>query len=980
MDNGLEAVSDTPVTTVADDDRVRVTDGDTDDDATSDMPQLVKDDDHDDDNDTNHLDSGAPSPLPPQLHQEVPGGFSVEEEEEREEERDSTDEDSDVEESVEESSEDEATNPVVEDCVKRPVENVMVDAENVMVDAENVMVDAENVMVDEPEDVVVSSGSDVDSDSESGHSDADESDTDVHCSDADDDDGQSGAAASDVECSDDTKNDDSACVGGSEVELERAEHVSMSSRTDGAVLVTSSPTQEACSEQEQVVDVPTEHDSDMSSSDSSDYDDSDDADDEDAAMSPANRGRGGVASSQLKEQQALQCAVEAIAEDHAGGLHPMDTIASHDVIPDASHSNGNTVAGLAYGRSLSTSLGDDVVKASSQPVVTVDSVCMETLPASNMGSADASSIETANAVAALSSSAGFISTVDMVDVPQLGLASPTSITSAEMNASSVETTPPSQGFSDCAQLQQNTFCGSTINSSPGGYMEAVNPQLTSPASVQITSPQPPTPHTNQTFNMPNPSPSSNNANFNMPNPSPSNSSGFSIPNHSPSNNNASCAIANHSPSNNANNFGMTNHSPSNSAAPTAGAYGGIPTHSPSNNAAPSAGAYGGIPTHSPSNNAAPAAGAYGGIPTHSPSNNAAPAAGAYGGIPTHSPSNHGSNYGMPNPSPSNPSANFNMPNPSPVAATNYNMPNPSPGNSAPGSNYSMPTPSPTNSSHSYSMATPSPTGTTNTYTLQSQAMIAQAASAPTNFNMCPAAMHINNNYMQLLPQHNTQRLTHNVQSGSCAMLPGARSRQHKFQQVAANSSCSLAKLQQLTNGISDFIPENTMTPPPNLTPPPPVNMTPPPAALHRNMTPPDLMPQSYKQYQRRAAAAASMQKVPSAGNMGSVNPGMSFTPNVTIQPGTNMITGYNMQLMNGYRMPQPMNYSDYMANAGFVNQPSQLPVQMGMMNMYSHNFPQQMQQTAPNNAAAAAAMYSTPHGYTLSPQAFNVNMNGMMRR
>ena len=959
----------------ADDDRVRVTDGDTDDDATSDMPQLVKD--HDDDNDTNHLDSGAPSPLPPQLHQEVPGGFREEREEESDEEgeeRDSTDEDSD--ESVEESSEDETTNPVVEDCVKRPAENHVTAAEleevvssdsDVDSDAEIGHSDVAEIGHSDAAEIGHSDAAEIGhsdaaeighsdaaeighsdtaeiglSDAEIGHSDAEESDSDVHCSDAGDDDGQSGA--SDAECSDDTcdaKNDKSVCVG--EVELARAEQVS--SRTDDVVLVTNSPTPGACSEPEHVVGLPpTEHDSDTSSSDSSDYDDSDDADDEDAAMSPANRG--GVASSELKERQALQCAVEAIAEDHAEGLHQRDSIASHDVMPDASHSNVNTVAGLVYGRRLSTNLPD----------VMVESVGMETQPVSNIGSADASSIETANAVAALSSSAGFITTVDMVDVPQLGLASPTSINSAEMNASSVETTPPSQqGFSDCAQLQQSTYCGGgTMSSSPGGYMEAVNPQLTSPASVQITSP--PTPHTNQKFNMPNPSPSSNNANFNMPNPSPSNSSGFSIPNHSPSNNNASCAIANHSPSNNANNFGMTNHSPS-------------------NNAAPAAGAYGGIPTRSPSNNAAPAAGAYGGIPTHSPSNIAAPAAGAYGGIPTHSPSNHGANYGMPNPSPSNPSANFNMPNPSPVAATNYNMPNPSPGNSAPGSNYSMPTPSPTNSSHSYSMATPSPTGTTNTYTLQSQAMIAQAASAPTDYNMCPAAMH--NNYMQLLPQHNTQRLTHNVQSGSCAMLPGARSRQHKFQQVVANSSCSLAKLQQLTNGISEFIPDNTMTPPPNLTPPPPVNMTPPPAALHRNMTPPDLMPQSYKQYQRRVAAA-SMQKGQSAGNMGgAVNPGMSFTPNVTIQPGTNMITGYNMQLMNGYRMPQPMNYSGY---TGFVNQPSQLPVQMGMMNMYSHNFPQQMQQTAPNNAAAAAAMYSTPHGYTLSPQAFNVNMNGMMRR
>ena len=915
---------------------IRMTDADMDDEAMSDMPQLEKKDDcllmrHNSDDDTSRLDSG-PSPLPPQLDQEVPGRFSIERDVEEDVRKESTDEeDSDA----EESSEDEASNHedaiIVEDSVQRSSE------------------DENDVMVETRDDTAMS-GSDVDthdsdaerghsdrkrrhsdaekrhSDAERQHSDTDESDNEeVRCSEVHDNDvdGQCDVPDSDVERSDDAcdaKIDSPAYVAASEVEHAETEHVSTCTKGDNSVVVTSGQThEEVCSESENVVDVPTEHDTDTSSSD---YDDSD-ADDEDAAMSPNNQAHSNAASD-LKERQVLQCAVEAIAEDHedknnsgTGGLDQMDSIAEHDMMTDTSQSHAHApVAGLVYGRSFSTggNLGNDVVKVPGQPVVHLDSVAMETLPSSSIGSTDASSIETANAVAALNSSAGFISTVDMVDVPQLGLSSPTSINSGEMNSSSVETTPPSQGFADCAQVQQ-TFCGSNMNSSPGGFMEAVNPQLTSPVSTQITSPQPPTPHTNQKFNMPNPSPSSNNANFNMPNPSPSNSSGFSIPNHSPSNNNASCAIASHSPSNNTNNFSL---------------------------------------------------------PNHSPSNNAAPAAGTYGGMPTHSPSNHGASYGMPNPSPSNPSANFNMPNPSPGAANNFNMPNPSPGNSAPGSNYSMPTPSPTNSSHSFSMATPSPTGTANTYTLQSQAMIAPA-SASANFNMCSAAMHINNNYMQLLPTHNTQRLTHNVQGGSCAMLAGARSRQHKFQQVV-NSSCSLAKLQQLTNGISDFIPENTMTPPPNLTPPPPVNMTPPPAAaLHRNMTPPDLTPQSYKQYQRRTAA---IQKAASAGNMSAVNPGMSFTPNVTIQPGTNMITGYNMQLMNGYRMPQPMNYTGYMANASFVNQPTQL----GMMNMYPHNFPQQMQQNPANNAAAAAAMYSAPHGYTLSPQAFNVNMNGMMRR
>ena len=920
---------------------VRASDADSDDEAMSDMPQLEKKDDclptrPDSDDDTNRLDAG-PSPPPPQLDQEVPGGFNMEEKEEEEEEeeegevKESADEDSDAEESTEddEASNHEDDDVIIGDAVKHPAD----DTNDVMVGTLQDNAERGHSDVDTHDSDAEREHSDIDthdSDTERAHSDTDESDTEeVRCSNTRDNDADKlhDVADSDVEHSDDASNvkrNSPVYVASSDAEPVSTGHVSP---PNIAVVTVDHAHEEVGSEAENVVDVPTEHDSDTSSSDSSDYDDSD-ADDEDAGMSPANQVHD-TAASELKEQQVLQCAVEAIAADHdtkndddADVLDQMGDITTHDVISDTSQSHAH-VAGLVYGRSLSTggNLGNDVVKVSSHPVVHLDSVAMDTLASSAMGGTDASSIETANAVAALNSSAGFIATVDIVDVPQLGLTSPTSINSGEMNSSSVETTPPSQGFSDCAQAQQNTFCGSNMNSSPGGFMEAVNPQLTSPVSTQITSPQPPTPHTTQKFSMPNPSPSSNNANFNMPNPSPSNSSGFSIPNHSPSNNNVSCAIANHSPSNNTNNFGL---------------------------------------------------------PNHSPSNNAAQAAGTYVGMPTHSPSNHGASYGMPNPSPSNPSANFNMPNPSPGAVNNFNMPNPSPGNSAPGSNYSMPTPSPTNSSHSFSMATPSPTGTANTYTLQSQAMIAPA-SASANFNMCSAAMHINNNYMQLLPTHNTQRLTHNVQGGSCAMLTGVRSRQHKFQQVV-NSSCSLAKLQQLTNGINDFIPENTMTPPPNLTPPPPVNMTPPPAAaaaLHRNMTPPELMPQSYKQYQRRTAA---VQKAASAGNMAAVNPGMSFTPNVTIQPGTNMITGYNMQqLMNGYRMPQPMNYTGYMANASFVNQPPQLPVQMGMMNMYP-NFPQQMQQTPANNAAAAAAMYTTPHGYTLSPQAFNVNMNGMMRR
>ncbi|EFX89587.1 hypothetical protein DAPPUDRAFT_310484 [Daphnia pulex] len=66
-------------------------------------------------------------------------------------------------------------------------------------------------------------------------------------------------------------------------------------------------------------------------------------------------------------------------------------------------------------------------------------------------------------------------------------------------------------------------------------------------------------------------------------------------------------------------------------------------------------------------------------------------------------------------------------------------------------------------------------------------------------------------------------------------LPPAQSPSHPVPSTATSSttatapSCSLAKLQQLTNGLADSAsPHHTMTPPPNQTPPPP----PPPSHLH----------------------------------------------------------------------------------------------------------------------------------------------------
>ena len=227
-------------------------------------------------------------------------------------------------------------------------------------------------------------------------------------------------------------------------------------------------------------------------------------------------------------------------------------------------------------------------------------------------------------------------------------------------------------------------------------------------------------------------------------------------------------------------------------------------------------------------------------------------------------------------------------------------------------------------------------------------------------------------------QNQTHRLSHN----NTPCPPNAT------QQVAAaafgpggQNSCSLQKLQQLTNGIME-IPDN-MTPPPNLTPPPTLNMTP-PTSMMRTMsaTPVPNQPpsqQQYRQYQRQKSSGSSSGR--SKNTNIAMNPNVAFTPNVTIQPGSNMIPRYN--IMEGYRMQQQMINPGYIANTSFINtlrQPN-LPMQMGLnMNMNPMNmnpinainpqqhFQQHMQSQQPNN------MYT--YGYLNG----GLNMNNVMRR
>lgn len=165
-----------------------------------------------------------------------------------------------------------------------------------------------------------------------------------------------------------------------------------------------------------------------------------------------------------------------------------------------------------------------------------------------------------------------------------------------------------------------------------------------------------------------------------------------------------------------------------------------------------------------------------------------------------------------------------------------------------------------------------------------------------------------------------------------------------------SSSCSIAKLQQLTNGL-DMIPPGHCA---NMTPPPPMNLTPPPPPSHATMTPPpptahQMLQQSnlsnyHKFYQSnmpptpsgRSSRGSSSVQMPPTGS--SSRSGVS--PNVTINP--NLMAQYS-STFNGYRMASqqsPATVTGYITNtAGFINQ-SQIPVQMGVMNMAQSQYAQ----------------------------------------
>lgn len=243
----------------------------------------------------------------------------------------------------------------------------------------------------------------------------------------------------------------------------------------------------------------------------------------------------------------------------------------------------------------------------------------------------------------------------------------------------------------------------------------------------------------------------------------------------------------------------------------------------------------------------------------------------------------------------------------------------------------------------------------------------------------------------------------------------------------AASSCSLAKLQQLTNGL-EAIPQNTcgtMTPPPpvDLTPPPPVPsahhphaaMTPPPAATHQMMqqqavrnlpTPPAAVPNIQTQMTLAAAnyykyhqsnvnvsnlGAAVAPPVATTGGRTSRTPAGTgvatvqqmqatparVSPNVTINPNLVAAAGYGT--LNGYRMTAqqtPGTVAGYITNtaaAGFINQ-AQIPMQMGVMNMAQTQY---QDPAAIQRAAQQNTMYTT-YGYING--SIMQPLNGTMRR
>ncbi|XP_057653464.1 histone acetyltransferase KAT6A isoform X2 [Diorhabda carinulata] len=201
------------------------------------------------------------------------------------------------------------------------------------------------------------------------------------------------------------------------------------------------------------------------------------------------------------------------------------------------------------------------------------------------------------------------------------------------------------------------------------------------------------------------------------------------------------------------------------------------------------------------------------------------------------------------------------------------------------------------------------------------------------------------------------------------------------QPASANASSSIAKLQQLTNGL-DMTPAPScqiMTPPPatmTLTPPPThLHATPPPPhqmvqnQTVRNLTPPSGLPPNLQQqvlgYHKYYQTNMNVNQL-----SGTVTPPIGQNLGRTSRNSTNVATMQHMQTynMNSYPMPTqqtPGAVTSYIANTGFIN--NQIPMQMMNMAQTQYQDPAALQRAQPQ-------MYRTYINGMLQP------LNSTMRR
>ncbi|GIY67063.1 histone acetyltransferase [Caerostris darwini] len=171
-----------------------------------------------------------------------------------------------------------------------------------------------------------------------------------------------------------------------------------------------------------------------------------------------------------------------------------------------------------------------------------------------------------------------------------------------------------------------------------------------------------------------------------------------------------------------------------------------------------------------------------------------------------------------------------------------------------------------------------------------------------------------------------------------------------------STSCSLAKLQQLTNGIVEITP-NPMTGYPAMTPSPSYNspthqsnLTPPPATVQRPIAPalPNIQPQP----------SLPSNQVHNYANYNRYHPRVPI--NIATSPN---IVGYQALSNVGYRMQQGasplggsatlLNTGYAIANAGFINSPSPA-MPMGVVNMHPQGqYQDAIQQVRPQNTMYA---------------------------